>query len=158
MPIGDWTPQWGKFGAAQALQPHSAISELRHLDPDTDVLSVEDPMLVYYLRAVSWPEFVREVGFTNVDYDENRDVALSFASEGPYIRRASERWTLFEADQYEARLDEGPVLPIWSNKVPPTPTDAARDRGGLGFDPDGDLHAQAQAHAEVIPEKLTSVS
>ena len=163
-------------------------------------------MLVYYLRAVSWPEFVREVGFTKVDYDENYDVALSFAGEdrafaehlrdaledlghavfydlaeqhrilgedveaylGPIYKSGSrfvvpilgemygrKRWTLFEADQYKDRLEKGQVLPIWSNKVPPTPTDPARDRGGLDFDPDGDLRAQAQSHAEVISRKLS---
>jgi hypothetical protein len=58
-----------------------AISKLLHFDPNTNILSVEDPMLVYYLRSISWPEFIREVGFTKVDYDESYDVALSFAGE-----------------------------------------------------------------------------
>jgi hypothetical protein len=38
-------------------------------------------MLTCYLRAVSWPDFVREVGFEKVDYEENYDIALSFADE-----------------------------------------------------------------------------
>lgn len=58
-----------------------AISKVLHFDPNTNILSVEDPMLVYYLRSISWPEFIREVGFTKVDYDESYDVALSFAGE-----------------------------------------------------------------------------
>lgn len=61
------------------------IAKLLHFDPDTDVLSVEDPMLVYYLRSISWAEFVKEVGFTKVDYEERYDVALTFAGEDrPY--------------------------------------------------------------------------
>lgn len=62
-----------------ANQP--AIAKLMHFDVDTNVLSVEDPMLVYYLRSITWSEFIREVGFTKVDYEEDYDVALSFAGE-----------------------------------------------------------------------------
>lgn len=57
------------------------ISRLMHFDPDTKVLSVEDPMLVYYIRSISWGDFIREVGFTNVDHEETYDLALSFAGE-----------------------------------------------------------------------------
>lgn len=57
------------------------IGKLLHFDPDTDMLSVEDPMLVYYLRSISWGEFVKEVGFTKVDYEQRYDVALTFAGE-----------------------------------------------------------------------------
>lgn len=68
-------------GYLASLCKQPAIAKLVHFDPDTDLLSVEDPMLVYYLRSISWPEFVREVGFTKVDYEERYDVALTFAGE-----------------------------------------------------------------------------
>ena len=58
-----------------------AISKLVHFDEDTGILSVEDPMLVYYLRSIHWADFVKEVGFTKIDYEQNFDVALSFAGE-----------------------------------------------------------------------------
>lgn len=162
-------------------------------------------MLVYYLRSIAWPEFVREVGFTKVDYKENYDVALSFAGEdrayaeqlrdsledrghsvfydfaeqhrilgedveaylGPIYASGSryvvavlgemygiKRWTIFESKNYHDRIDRGEVLFIWSKKVPSTPTDTARNRGGLEFDPQGDLRGQAIRHAEVIAKKL----
>lgn len=38
-------------------------------------------MLTFYLRSISWPDFVREVGFAKVDYEETYDIALSFAGE-----------------------------------------------------------------------------
>lgn len=68
-------------GYLAKLADDPAIAKLLHFDSDTDILSVEDPMLVFYLRSISWPDFVREVGFTKVDYEENYDVALSFAGE-----------------------------------------------------------------------------
>ncbi len=61
------------------LAAKADVAKLLHFD--SEVLSVEDPMLVFYLRAISWPEFIKEVGFTAVDYSESYDVALSFAGE-----------------------------------------------------------------------------
>lgn len=192
-------------GYLASLCEQPAIAKLLHFDSDTDILSVEDPMLVYYLRSIAWPDFIREVGFTKVDYEENYDVALSFAGEdrtyaehlrdaledlghavfydyaeqhrilgedveaylGPIYASGSryvvavlgemygrKRWTLFESEQYKDRYQKGEVLPIWSTKVPPSATDPARDRGGLDYNPDGDLRGQAVAHADIISKKL----
>ena len=173
-------------GYLASLCDQPAIAKLLHFDEDTDILSVEDPMLVYYLRSIGWPGFVCEIGFTKVDYDENYDVALSFAGEDrdfaeqtparcvggsrslgvlrpcraaphPWRGRRGisdrsttpdlryvvailgemygrKRWTLFESDQYKDRIEKGQVLPIWSTKVPPMPTDQMRSRGGMNFD------------------------
>jgi hypothetical protein len=195
-------------GYLASLAQQEQIAKLVHFDRDTSVLSVEDPMLVFYLRAISWPDFVRDVGFTKVDYAENYDCALSFAGEdrqfaehlrdiledlghtvfydlaeqhrflgedveeflGPIYRSGSryvlailgetygrKRWTLFESAQYKDRYALGQVLPIWSKRVAPMPTDPARDLGGLDFDPAGDLLAQAQTHSSVISRKLGGV-
>lgn len=56
------------------------IAKLVHFSSNK-TLSVEDPMLVYYLRAINWEDFIAEVEFTNVDYTASYDVALSFAGE-----------------------------------------------------------------------------
>lgn len=192
-------------GYLASLCKQPAIAKLVHFDPDTDLLSVEDPMLVYYLRSISWPEFVREVGFTKVDYEERYDVALTFAGEdrsyaehlrdeledlghavfydmaeqhlilgqdvegylGPIYASGSrfivavlgpmyglKRWTMFEAEQYRARLDRGEVFPIWAKGMAPAPLDAMRTKGGMDFDPTGDLLSQARAHALVISKRL----
>ncbi len=61
------------------LAAGAEVAKLVHYD--NGVLSVEDPMLVFYLRAIPWSDFIKEVGFTAVDYQESYDVALSFAGE-----------------------------------------------------------------------------
>ncbi|WP_343954414.1 TIR domain-containing protein, partial [Tsukamurella spumae] len=68
-------------GYLASLCDDSEIAKLLHFDSDTNILSVEDPMLVYYLRSINWGEFVKEVGFTKVEYSEEYDVALTFAGE-----------------------------------------------------------------------------
>ncbi|MGV9194049.1 TIR domain-containing protein [Microbacterium sp. MC2] len=68
-------------GYLEKLVNTPEISRLLHFNPHSAILSVEDPMLTFYLRSISWPDFVREVGFAKVDYDETYDIALSFAGE-----------------------------------------------------------------------------
>lgn len=57
------------------------IAKIIHFDETTKVLSVEDPQLVFYLRNLDWPEFVRQTGFTRWDVADEYDFALSFAGE-----------------------------------------------------------------------------
>ena len=192
-------------GYLQSLTNSPAIAEILHFDPDAKILAVENPMLIFYLRNISWPKFVQDVGFTKVDYSQNYDFALSFAGEdrsyAEHLRNSLEdsghsvfydfaeqhrflgqdietymgpiyasdsryviavlgetygrkRWTLFEESQYRGRIENGEVIPIWSTKVPPTPSDETRRRGGLNFDPDGDLLRQANEHAAILSRMI----
>jgi hypothetical protein len=68
-------------GYLENLVNSEGMPELLHFDPTTRVLSVEDPHLVFYLRHLDWPQFVRDVGFTNFGVEAEYDVALSFAGE-----------------------------------------------------------------------------
>jgi hypothetical protein len=68
-------------GWLASLTTTDEISKIIHYDQVTKFLSVEDPQLVFYLRNLDWPEFVRRTGFTRVDVDEDYDFALSFAGE-----------------------------------------------------------------------------
>jgi hypothetical protein len=68
-------------GYLQNLIATEGISSILHFEPTTRTLSVEDPHLMFYLRNLDWPSFVRDAGFTRVDFDEAYDVALSFAGE-----------------------------------------------------------------------------
>jgi hypothetical protein len=57
------------------------ISDIVHFNPQSKILSVEDPALIFYLRNIDWGSFIRTVGFTKVDFPEAYDLALSFAGE-----------------------------------------------------------------------------
>ncbi|MBD8206878.1 TIR domain-containing protein [Microbacterium sp. CFBP 8790] len=195
-------------GYLELLTNKPDVARLMHLDPDTQVLSVEDPMLIYYLRSITWGDFIKEVGFTKVDHTETYDVALTFAGEdrayaeelydalednghavfydlaeqhriigedveaylAPIYASGSryvvailgpmygmKRWTLFESEQYKARLTSGHVLPIWSTTAMPTAFDENRNRGGLAFDPEGNLRTTAVEHASVISKKIAGL-
>ncbi|HEX5120592.1 MAG TPA: toll/interleukin-1 receptor domain-containing protein [Pseudonocardiaceae bacterium] len=68
-------------GVLGKLTRRGDIAELLYFDPVRATLSIEDPLLAFYLRNLDWPAFLHEVGFANVDHDREYDVALSFAAE-----------------------------------------------------------------------------
>ena len=68
-------------GVLAKLTRRGEIADLFRYDPVRGTLSIEDPLLAFYLRNLDWPAFLREVGFVNVDHDQEYDVALSFAAE-----------------------------------------------------------------------------
>jgi hypothetical protein len=68
----------------------------------------------------------------------------------------TKRWTRFESDAFSERFDHGHVIPVWSTQVPEVVWDRSRERGGVVFDPDDDIRAQASSIAELIADKVTS--
>ena len=50
-----------------------------HFEPSTNILSVEDPKVVFYLKNLIWREFTRQVGFPASLFKGRYDFALSFA-------------------------------------------------------------------------------
>ena len=68
-------------GYLRSLVDQEALALLFHFDVASRVFSVEDPQYSYYLRNLDWPTFIGTAGFTRVDFDEQYDIALSFAGE-----------------------------------------------------------------------------
>jgi hypothetical protein len=68
-------------GYLASLIESQGISNILHFDSTTRILSVEDPHLVFYLRNLDWARFVKDSGFTTVDFEHVYDIALSFAGE-----------------------------------------------------------------------------
>jgi len=50
-----------------------------HFEQSTNILSVEDPKVVFYLKNLIWREFTRQVGFPASLFKGRYDFALSFA-------------------------------------------------------------------------------
>jgi hypothetical protein len=75
-------------GFLHNLTGTAEIAQIMHFDPTTRILSVEDPQLIFYLRNLDWPAFVKRTGFTRIDVAEEYDFALSFAGEDrPFAER-----------------------------------------------------------------------
>jgi len=68
-------------GYLERLVSQQDIAAILHYNPSARVLTLEDPHLKFYLEHIDWADFIREVGFTQVDFEQAYDVALSFAGE-----------------------------------------------------------------------------
>ncbi|WP_238590878.1 TIR domain-containing protein [Paenibacillus beijingensis] len=55
------------------------FAECIHYEPNTHVISVEDPKFVYYIRNIQWKKFVLQVGYKSFNFKSSYDYALSFA-------------------------------------------------------------------------------
>ena len=91
------------------------MASLVHYDKDGKVLSVEDPMLVFYLRNLHWDAFARDLGFTNATLVEPYDFAVSFAGSDrvraeALVHALQARGFLVFYDQNEAHLMAGTSL------------------------------------------------
>lgn len=57
------------------------LSSLFHFEPDTQLLTIEDPKLLYFIRHLIWSKFATQVGYFSIDFQSRYDFALSFAGE-----------------------------------------------------------------------------
>ena len=64
------------------------IAELFHFEPKTELLTTEDPKLLYFIRHLIWSKFAKQVGYFSIDFDSRYDIALSFAGENRDLAEA----------------------------------------------------------------------
>lgn len=57
------------------------ISQLIHFEPATQLLTLEDPKFLYFIRHLIWSKFSRQVGYFSLEFNNRYDFALSFAGE-----------------------------------------------------------------------------
>lgn len=57
------------------------IRQLIHYESTTQLLAIEDPKFLYFIRHIIWSAFARQVGYYSIEFDSKYDFALSFAGE-----------------------------------------------------------------------------
>lgn len=57
------------------------IQQLIHFESSTQLLTIEDPKFLYFIRHLIWSVFARQLGYYSIDFDSRYDFALSFAGE-----------------------------------------------------------------------------
>lgn len=93
------------------LCENTDIAAVLYYNFDAKALTVEDPLLMYYLKNLDWSEFVREVGFTNVSPGKPYDVALSFAGEDrPFAEHLLNNLEEFDLAVFYDRSEESRIM------------------------------------------------
>jgi hypothetical protein len=73
---------------ATLLSGNGRISSIIHFDQTSQLLTVEDPKFLYFIRHLVWSKFARQVGYDNLEFSGRFDYALSFAGEDRDVARA----------------------------------------------------------------------
>ena len=64
------------------------ISSVLHFDSTNQILTVQDPQFVFYIRNLSWSRFAEEIGYLSIEFPSRYDFALSFAGSDRDIAEA----------------------------------------------------------------------
>ncbi|WP_010493166.1 TIR domain-containing protein [Paenibacillus elgii] len=57
------------------------LEKVIHFDPNSNIIGIEDPKFLFYLRNMDWNNFARKIGYPNITFSTMYDIALSFAGE-----------------------------------------------------------------------------
>jgi hypothetical protein len=63
----------------------SEVAQVLHFDENSEQLTVEDPLFVFYIRNMPWSALARGCGFVSVDFRHRYDFALSFAGQQRHL-------------------------------------------------------------------------
>lgn len=70
------------------VQSSADIQRVLHFDSVSNLLVVQDPQFIFYIRNLSWPQFADEVGFVSLEFPSRYDFALSFSGSDRDIAEA----------------------------------------------------------------------
>lgn len=69
------------------LESNARVSAIIHFDHVSQLLTVEDPKFLYFIRHLVWSKFARQVGYDSIEFKGKYDFALSFAGEDRDLAR-----------------------------------------------------------------------
>ncbi|MCP2027178.1 hypothetical protein L1276_002335 [Flavobacterium sp. HSC-32F16] len=63
------------------IEDNPLLQDVIHFDDQSNVLTIEDPKFLFYIRNILWNKFAEQIGFVGVEFTKPYDFALSFAGE-----------------------------------------------------------------------------
>ncbi|GGD50492.1 TIR domain-containing protein [Muriicola marianensis] len=66
---------------SKLLRDNPMLQDVIHYDDQSNVLTVEDPKFLFYIRNILWNKFAEQIGFIGIEFIKLYDFALSFAGE-----------------------------------------------------------------------------
>lgn len=87
------------------------IQRVLHFDATSNILVVQDPQFVFYIRNLSWPHLAEEVGFVSMDFPSRYDFALSFSRDERDIAEALfQKFEEYELEVFYDRNEQHRIL------------------------------------------------
>ncbi|AXB59030.1 ATPase [Flavobacterium fluviale] len=63
------------------IEDNPLLQDVIHFDDQSNVLTIEDPKFLFYIRNILWNKFAEQIGFVGIEFTKPYDFALSFAGE-----------------------------------------------------------------------------
>ncbi len=63
------------------LDENPLLQDVIHYDDQSNILTIEDPKFLFYIRNILWNKFAEQIGFVGIEFSKPYDFALSFAGE-----------------------------------------------------------------------------
>ncbi|WP_268036835.1 TIR domain-containing protein [Algoriphagus sp. PAP.12] len=70
---------------ADTINTNDDYKEVLFFEDKGNLLIVQDPQYIYYLKSIKWASFAKEAGYLSMDFDSQYDFALSFAGSNRNI-------------------------------------------------------------------------
>lgn len=87
----------------KALEENAEYSEVLFYLKESNLLIVQDPQYIYYLKNIPWASFSKEAGYLAMEFTSRYDFALSFAGSDRKI--AKELFENLQAEEFEVFYD-----------------------------------------------------
>ena len=100
---------------AGLIESDPELAAVLHFDQRSQLLTVEDPQFLFYLRSTSWSKFAKDAGFLTINFPSRYDFALSFAgadrlvAEGLFSRLQAIELEVFYDKNEQHRILAGDV-------------------------------------------------
>lgn len=63
------------------IEENTILQDVIHYDDQSNVLTIEDPKFLFFIRNILWNKFAEQIGFVGIEFSKPYDFALSFAGE-----------------------------------------------------------------------------
>lgn len=87
----------------KALEENSEYGEVLFYLKESNLLIVQDPQYIYYLKNIPWASFSKEAGYLAMEFNSRYDFALSFAGANRDV--AEQLFETLQAEEFEVFYD-----------------------------------------------------
>lgn len=73
---------------SKLLDDNPELQDVIHYNNRSNILTIEDPKFLFYIRNILWNKFAEQIGFAGIEFKKPYDFALSFAGEDRNLAHA----------------------------------------------------------------------
>ncbi|MBS0299267.1 MAG: TIR domain-containing protein [Proteobacteria bacterium] len=73
---------------SKLLNDNPKLQDVIHYNNHSNILTIEDPKFLFYIRNILWNKFAEQIGFAGIEFKKPYDFALSFAGEDRALAQA----------------------------------------------------------------------